>query len=52
MLKKRAKGVSVPLICEKCKKEARVLYDSGGKKICKTCLNLENKEINTGGFSD
>jgi ribosomal protein S14 len=52
MLKKKAKGVQKDSICEKCGKEVKVLYESDGKKICRNCLNLENKEINTGGFSD
>jgi len=45
MLKKKAKGISVPLICEICKKKTNVLYSGkNGKKICKKCSESENNE--------
>jgi len=44
MLKKKAKGVMARMKCEKCGKKFKVLYDSLGKKVCKECLKLEQKE--------
>jgi len=52
MLKKKAKGSQILSTCENCGGKFKVLFEKNGKKICKNCLNLENKEINTGGFSD
>lgn len=44
MLTKKSKGVRAFQKCEKCGKKFKVLYDSFGKKICKKCIELEQKE--------
>lgn len=44
MLKKKAVGgVQTFVKCEECSKRTKVLYDSGGKKVCKQCLENSGK---------
>ena len=45
MLKKKALGAQTLSKCEKCGKKFKVLYESvSGKKVCKECLEKEEKE--------